>query len=65
MRPSFARHALKARLHADARGHVLVEYLAVTFLLAIVIVATLAREIGPRVVDEYTKRRALVEAPTP
>lgn len=60
-RPSDRRRSLAA----DERGQVLIEYLVILVMTGIGLVLTVGPDLGPRIVGEYGKRRALLYAPYP
>lgn len=53
------------RLCRDQRGQILIEYLAVMFIVGLGLVAVVGPEVGPRVVTEYARRIALLYSTYP
>lgn len=59
--PSAAPRALST----DARGQVLLEYLVILVMTGIGLVLLVGPELGPRIVGEYGRRRALLYSTYP
>ena len=55
---------LNSALH-DRRGQVLIEYLAVMFIVGIGLVLVVGPAVGPKIVGEYTRRIALMYSTYP
>jgi hypothetical protein len=55
----------RAQSLRDARGQVFVEYLVLVVVTGVALVMLVGPVVGPRIVNEYAKRRALLYATYP
>jgi hypothetical protein len=53
-----------SELAGNARGYIQVEYVIVTLFAGVVVAAAMAT-VGPRLVESYAARRAVLYAPVP
>jgi hypothetical protein len=53
------------RLIADRKGQILVEYLVLFVIVGAGLVMLVGPVVGPKLVNEYAKRRSLLYAPYP
>jgi hypothetical protein len=55
----------RRHLQHDTRGQILIEYLAVMFIVGLGLVVVVGPEVGPRIVNEYARRIALLYSTYP
>ena len=53
------------RLIADRKGQILIEYLVLFVIVGAGLVMLVGPVVGPKLVNEYAKRRSLLYAPYP
>jgi hypothetical protein len=54
-----------ARMLGDARGQVFVEYLVLVVVTGVALVLLVGPVVGPKIVNEYAKRRSLLYSTYP